>query len=135
MKHPPIVNRARALRQTQSVAEKLLWERLRGHRLNSWGFRRQSPVGAFVVDFVCHAPSLIVEVDGPTHDNEEQKIFDAARTQKLEALGFTVIRVKERVVRDGLDHVVKWIGGIGARLLAGRAIASTDRILDRIPHP
>lgn len=135
MKHPPIINRARALRQGQSVAEKLLWERLRGHRLDGLGFRRQSPVGEFVVDFVCHTPPLIVEVDGPMHDDAEQQVFDAARTERLEALGFTVIRVKERIVRDAPDHVVVWIGGIGEKLLSGRAIASADRCLDRIPHP
>lgn len=134
MKHPPIVNRARALRQTQSVAEKLLWERLRGHRLNGWGFRRQSPVGEFVVDFVCYTPQLIIEVDGPTHDDEEQKRFDAARTQKLEALGFIVLRAKERVVRDAPDHVLAWIGDIGTKLLAGRSIALADRRLDIVPH-
>lgn len=108
MKHPPEVNRARRLRQTQSVAEKVLWERLRRNQLNGWGFRRQSPLGGYVVDFLCHKPALVVEVDGPVHDTEEQKAFDAARTEKLEALGFLVVRVRERVVRDAPDHVLDW---------------------------
>ncbi len=89
MKHPPEINRARRLRQTQSNAENLLWQRLRRNQLNGWGFRRQSPVGAFVVDFLCHKPALIIEVDGPTHDDEKQKVFDAARTEKLEQAGFS----------------------------------------------
>ncbi len=105
------------MRRTQGVAEKLLWERLRRNQLNGWGFRRQAPLGGFVVDFLCHQPALVVEVDGPVHDSEEQKAFDAARTAKLEALGFLVIRVKERVVRDGMDHVLIWIADVGELVL------------------
>jgi very-short-patch-repair endonuclease len=72
VKHPPEVLRARRLRQTQSVAEELLWERLRRNQLNSWGFRRQAPLAGYVVDFLCHKLALVVEVDGPIHDDEEQ---------------------------------------------------------------
>ncbi|HYD88735.1 MAG TPA: DUF559 domain-containing protein [Vitreimonas sp.] len=92
MKHPPEVERARRLRQTQSVAEKLLWQRVRKNQLNGWGFRRQSPVAGFVVDFVSHKPAIVVEVDGPRHDDQEQKIFDANRTRVIEAQGFLVLR-------------------------------------------
>jgi very-short-patch-repair endonuclease len=81
------------LRQTQSVAKRLLWDRLRRNQLKDWGFRRQAPVGKYVVDFLCHKLALIVEVDGPTHDDEEQKLFDASRTAGLERAGFLVIRV------------------------------------------
>lgn len=128
MKHPPEVDRAKRLRQTQSVAEKLLWERLRRNQLNGWGFRRQSPVGKFVVDFLCHAPKLIVEVDGPAHDDAEQQAFDAARTVELERAGFLVIRVKERVVRDAPEHVLTWIARIGELVLAERFVAGDLRI-------
>lgn len=133
MKHPPHINRARALRQTQSIAEKLLWERLRRNQLNGWGFRRQSPVGDFVVDFLCHKPKLIVEVDGPAHDGEEQKTFDAARTLELEAHGFLVIRVKERVVRDGIAHVLHWIGNVGDLVLQQRVVPDALRRMDTVP--
>ena len=87
MKHPPEIERARRLRRTQSVAEKLLWERLRRNQVNKRGVRRQAPVAGFVVDFLCYKPALIVEVDRPTHDDEEQKIFDVNRTRVLEAEG------------------------------------------------
>lgn len=133
MKHPPLVDRARALRQNMSVAEKFLWERLRRNQLNGWGFRRQAPVGDFVADFLCHKPALIVEVDGPAHDDEEQKSFDAARTVKLETAGFLVIRVKERVVRDGTEHVLTWIGGVGTLVLAGKFVPDALRRLDTVP--
>ncbi|HRO03816.1 MAG TPA: DUF559 domain-containing protein [Terricaulis sp.] len=129
------MNRARALRQTQSVAEKLLWERLRRNQLNGWGFRRQAPVSDFVVDFLCHKPAMIVEVDGPAHDSAEQQAFDAARTVKLEAVGFLVIRVQERVARDGIEHVLAWIGAVGALVLAGKLVPDALRRLDTVPLP
>lgn len=135
MKHPPEVDRARRLRQTQSVAEKLLWERLRRNQLNGWGFRRQSPVGKFVVDFLCHKPKLIVEVDGPVHDNEEQKAFDAARTVELEREEFLVIRVKERVVRNAPEHVLAWITRVGELVLEGKFVSGDLRRMDTVPLP
>ncbi len=135
MKHPPVVDRARRLRQTQSVAEKLLWERLRRNQLNGWGFRRQCPVDEFVVDFLCHKPALIVEVDGQTHDGAEQQAFDAARTLKLEARGFLVIRVKERVVRDGIEQALAWIGAVGALVLAQKVVPDGLRRMDTVPLP
>jgi len=135
VKHPPEVDRARRLRQTQSVAEKLLWERLRRNQLNGWGFRRQSPVGKFVVDFLCHKPKLIVEVDGPVHDNEEQKAFDAARTVELEREEFLVIRVKERVVRNAPEHVLAWITRVGELVLEGKFVSGDLRRMDTVPLP
>ncbi|MGH8431502.1 MAG: endonuclease domain-containing protein [Solimonas sp.] len=135
MKHPPEVERARRLRRTQSVAERLLWQRVRRNQVNGWAFRRQTPVGKFVVDFLCHKPALIVEVDGPTHDDEEQKIFDANRTRALEAEGFLVIRVRERVVRDGIDHVVDWIAQVGELVLAKQPVPVELKRLDTVPLP
>jgi very-short-patch-repair endonuclease len=135
VKHPPIVDRARRLRQTQSVAEALLWERLRRNQLNGWGFRRQAPVGKYVVDFLCHKAALIVEIDGPVHDSQEQQLFDAARTAELETLGFLVIRVKERVVRDGIDHVLAWIVHVGELRTATKLVSAQLRRMDTVPLP
>ena len=135
MKHPPEIERARRLRRTQSVAEKLLWERLRRNQVNKRGVRRQAPVAGFVVDFLCYKPALIVEVDRPTHDDEEQKIFDVNRTRVLEAEGFLVVRVGERVVRDGIDHAVDWIARVGEMVLAKQIVSVELRRLDTVPLP
>jgi very-short-patch-repair endonuclease len=112
-----------------------LWERVRRNQLNGWGFRRQSPVGKFVVDFLCHAPKLIVEVDGPAHDNEEQKAFDAARTLELEREGFLVIPVKEQVVRDAPEYVLAWITHVGELVLAQKFVETRLRRMDTVPRP
>lgn len=135
MKHAPKIMRARRLRQTQSAAEDVLWQALRRNQLNGWGFRRQSPLGDFVVDFLCHKPKLVVEVDGPIHDDPEQQAFDAARTLKLEALGHLVIRVKERAVREDVTRVLRWIGSVGDLVLAGEFVPVNMRELDTVPLP
>ena len=135
MKHPPEIERARRLRQKQSVAENLLWQRLRRNQLNGWGFRRQAPLCGYVVDFLCHKPALIVEVDGPAHDDEEQKAFDAARTVTLEGAGYLVIRVRERVVRNAVEHVLTWITRVGELVLATKFVPGALRRLDTVPLP
>lgn len=89
----------------------------------------------FVVDFLCHKPALIVEVDGLAHDDEEQKTFDAARTLKLESAGYLVIRVREHVVRDGLEHVATWISAVGDLVLAEKVVPDVVKRLDTVPLP
>ena len=78
---------------------------------------------------------MIVEVDGQAHDDEEQKAFDAERTKKLEALGYLVIRVKERVVRDSMEHVLAWIGEAGELVLVNKFVAAELRRMDTLPLP
>jgi very-short-patch-repair endonuclease len=102
------IGRARALRREPTRAEKVLWNRIRAHRLNGWGFRRQAPVIRYIVDFLCHDLHLVIEIDGPIHDEPEQIAYDKQRTRDLEAAGFVVIRVREHVVRDATDHA--WTG-------------------------
>jgi len=100
------IARARSLRQTQSVAEKMLWAALRKQGPN---FRRQAPIGRYVADFAHFASSLIVEVDGPHHDLPERQSKDAERTAWLTANGFRVIRFPEKTVRDDLETIVERI--------------------------
>ena len=78
----------------------MLWEALRKREMN---FRRQAPIGRFVVDFVHFASSLIVEVDGYFHELPERRISDLERTGWLQSQGFRVIRFPEKRVRDDLN--------------------------------
>lgn len=87
------------LRGQMTPAELVLWEALRDRRLLGLRFRRQSPVGQFVLDFYCPACRLVVELDGGVHDT--QAAADAARTELLGAYGLRVIRFpNERVFSD-----------------------------------
>ena len=93
------VFRARELRQTLTDAEKLLWRRLRLKQIEGQKFRRQAPIGNYIVDFVCFEKRLIVELDGGQH--AEQTEYDEARDRWLESQGFRVIRVwNDQVMRE-----------------------------------
>ncbi len=104
---------ARALRRNMTDAEHLLWRHLRGHRLNGQKFRRQQPMGPYVVDFVHFGAKLIVECDGGQH-NEAAR--DSRRDAWLREQGFHVLRFwNHEVLKD-----------TGAVL---------DRIHDALSHP
>ena len=80
---------AKTLRQTMTDAEQLLWRHLRAHRLAGQKFRRQQPIGPYIVDFVHFGARLVVEADGGQHNGSER---DPARDAWLRAQGFNVMR-------------------------------------------
>ena len=98
---------ARRLRRDSTRAESILWDALRAGRLNGLRFRRQHPLGRFVVDFCCPSARLIVELDGPVHDEQAER--DAARTAQLEAYGYTVLRFPNADVEQKLAGVLQTI--------------------------
>lgn len=102
-----MIARACELRQPQTPAESKLWARLRDRRLGGFKFRRQHPLGCFVVDFYCAVRRLVVEIDGDSH--AEQVEHDAARTEWLEEHGCRVIRFTNREVCNQLDAVLEAI--------------------------
>ena len=79
---------ARRLRKQPVVVERVLWDASRDHRLHGLKFRRQVPIGRYVVDFVCLRHRLIIEADGPFHD----PVYDAERDGWLTGQGFRVLR-------------------------------------------
>jgi very-short-patch-repair endonuclease len=83
-------HRARDLRNNTTDAERALWRVLRGRQLQGFRFRRQVPIGGFIADFVCPQAKLIIELDGGQH--AERSEYDAARTSRLEAMGYRVLR-------------------------------------------
>jgi very-short-patch-repair endonuclease len=88
--HPTIKLRSRELRHPLTPAEQKLWGVLRNRRLASYKFRRQHPIGRFIVDFYCAQIRLVIEVDGGVHLAQYE--YDTARTKWLESQGYTVIR-------------------------------------------
>ena len=101
----PNVERARRRRQQMTLPEVLLWRALRG-RPGGFKFRRQHPVGGYVVDFACLSERLIIEVDGDVHSNDKVVVVDRLRQADLEARGFKFLRVAARDVFGNLDGVV-----------------------------
>jgi very-short-patch-repair endonuclease len=94
---------AKALRTNQTDAELRVWQALRATRLFAYKFRRQVPIGDFIVDFVCFEKKLVVEIDGSQHlDNKN----DLARDAKLKAQGYRVLRFWNNEITDNLDGVL-----------------------------
>jgi very-short-patch-repair endonuclease len=99
--------RARELRKQLTDAEKRLWSRLRRNQLGGHHFRRQRPIGPFIVDFVCMAKGLIVEVDGGQHADRAEE--DVSRTAYLENKGYRVLRFWNNDVLANTEGVLEVI--------------------------
>ena len=100
---------ARALRKDMTLAERIIWRAVRAHRLNGAGFRRQTPIGPFIVDFVSHAAMLIIEIDGGQHFEDSHERRDAARDAYLRARGFRVLRFNNHDVMTNREGVLTTI--------------------------
>jgi very-short-patch-repair endonuclease len=98
---------AKVLRHNATVAERLLWGRLRCRQLGAFRFRRQRPIGNYVCDFVCLSNCLVVELDGSQH--VEQSDYDAERDAFLRSKGYRVLRFWNADVMDRLDTVLETI--------------------------
>jgi very-short-patch-repair endonuclease len=85
--------RARRNRRELTAAEAKLWAILRGRRYRGVKFRRQHAIGPYVVDFACVSARLVLEVDGASHEQPEQRAFDVERTAFLEKAGWCVKRL------------------------------------------
>ena len=103
-----LTSHARALRSRMTDAERHLWSKLRRHALGH-RIRRQAPIGPYIVDFVCHAAKLVVEVDGGQHANEAQCRHDTQRTAWLATRGYRVLRFWNNEVFEHLPGVLETI--------------------------
>ena len=98
---------ARRLRRDLTFAEKQLWKALR--QLTDFHFRRQAPMGRYVVDFVCHRSRLIVEVDGGVHDIDAVAARDNERDAWLAGRGYRVIRLTNSQVIGAAEAAIEAI--------------------------
>jgi very-short-patch-repair endonuclease len=97
---------AKSLRREMTDGERLLWQRLRSEQLGV-KFRRQHPLGAYVADFACLAPKLIVEVDGSQH--VDQQAYDAKRDAFFKRQGFDVMRFPANLPFSDLQSMLEAI--------------------------
>jgi leucyl-tRNA synthetase len=110
-----IRNHARELRKNQTEAEEILWKNLRNRKLAGYKFLRQHPIvykqeGAryryFVADFYCHSKSVVIEIDGPIH--EETIEYDEFRDSEMKFRGINVLRLKNEEL-ENLDSALEKI--------------------------
>jgi very-short-patch-repair endonuclease len=101
--------RARTLRANSTDAERLIWAALRGRRMKGANFRRQAPIGPYIVDFVCHAAALAIEIDGGQHFESRQEQRDARRDAFLASKGLRVLRFSNHDVMSNRAGVLETI--------------------------
>ena len=104
---PEIERRAIELRSGMTPAEEKLWDALKGKKLGGLRFRAQHPIGRFILDFYCPAKKLVVELDGDSHLESQER--DSERTAYLEASGLRVIRFENRQVHSDISKVLELI--------------------------
>ncbi len=100
---------AKALRTNATECERRLWSLLRGKKMAQLRFRRQQPIGPYIVDFFCPAAKLVIELDGDQHSRAEDRARDAARTNWLETRGYRVLRVTNREFLEHREAVLEGI--------------------------
>ncbi len=123
MQQKHLLTRASQLRVASTPFEVMLWNQLKGAKLDGHKFRRQHVIGSCIVDFFCPAKGLIVEVDGDTHDPAK----DAVRDRRHSEFGYPTIRFTNADVGKNLDGVLN--------ALLARLDTLPDRWGSGLPHP
>jgi very-short-patch-repair endonuclease len=106
---PAKATRARQLRRDATPPEQKLWRCLRNTQMSGHSFRRQHPIGWYVVDFYCPSAKLAVELDGDQHATPEARAYDARRTQFLRTKGISVLRFANHDLKENFDGVLEAI--------------------------
>lgn len=97
----------RQLRSSATEPERMLWSKLRNRQIAGVKFRRQHPIGPYVVDFASLERKLVIELDGKLH--KQRKSYDEERTRMLEGLGFRVLRFRNFEIYSRLQDVITQI--------------------------
>ncbi|MDP2336342.1 MAG: isoleucine--tRNA ligase [Bacteroidota bacterium] len=98
--------KSKEFRKFSTQAEAFLWETLRNKKLEGFKFRRQHFIDQFIADFVCLSKKLIIEVDGSIHSLPENQISDAERSERLNSLGYRILRFSNDQVLTNIDNVL-----------------------------
>jgi len=98
------IKQARRLRQKQTPAEKALWRKMRNRRLHNFKFKRQAPIGPYIVDFYCAEKRLIIEIDGSVHSLKWKN--DYIREQNLLREGYRVLRFTNQQIYNSMEETL-----------------------------
>jgi very-short-patch-repair endonuclease len=104
---PPLTTSAKRLRQEMTPSEKRLWSYLRKNRFSEFRFRRQQPIGPYIVDFFCAESRLVVELDGESHTHRGKA--DIERDEYMEKQGLEIVRVWDSQFFENPDGIVELI--------------------------
>lgn len=110
--------RARELRNNSTQAEIIIWTHVKGKKIRGFDFHRQKPLMHFIVDFFCNELNLSIEIDGISHEGNEQK--DEWRQKKLEAIGIRFLRFTDLEVHHQTEQVMRKIEEVVDEIVNGR---------------
>jgi len=100
---------ARGLRKRQTDAERVLWNKLRNKQIEGVKFRRQQPIGSYIVDFVSLEIKLIIEIDGGQHNGRRVREKDEEREKWLKGKGYQILRFWNNDVLTNIEGVLEKI--------------------------
>lgn len=121
---------AKEQRSLQTRAEDRFWQQVRAGRFHGYKFKRQVPIAPYIVDFLCSAARVIVELDGPPHDTPEQRAHDRARDAFLQRQGFQVLRFTNDVMLGNGNLVLDSV-----RAAIESQLCPSPDLLRRSPSP
>jgi len=98
-------NFQRKLRKNQTRSETVFWKVVKGRKFAGFKFRRQHPIGRYIVDFFCKELPLIVEIDWPIHKETEQRIYDKFREDDLAHLWYNLIRFTNKNIVSSIESI------------------------------
>jgi very-short-patch-repair endonuclease len=104
-----MVDAAREQRSNATLGEQMLWDALRSRRFEGLKFRRQQPIGKYILDFYCASERLAIEVDGSVHDSDEQTTADVYRQEVIEDLEIRFVRLRAELVERDLERALNII--------------------------
>ena len=97
---------ARNLRKNSTIQERRLWNLLKNRQFHNLKFKRQQPIGDYIVDFICKEAKIIIEIDGGQHNEPENINYDKVRTEYLNNLGYKVIRFWNNEIYENIEGVI-----------------------------
>ncbi|MDQ3020079.1 MAG: DUF559 domain-containing protein [Bacteroidota bacterium] len=101
---PKLKQRSRDLRNNSTISEVLLWNQIKGRKIRNYQFMRQKPIGNYIVDFYCSKLKLVIEIDGDSHIDKEEK--DEYRQNKIESLEILFLRFSDLDVKKNMNGVI-----------------------------
>ncbi len=117
---PIIFERAKAMRENMTQAERAVCEILKEKKILGLRFKPQHPIDIFIADFYCHQLKLVIEIDGGIHKSVDQREYDIGREAELENWGIKVIRFTNDEVEKDIEQVKREIEQICKKLRSER---------------
>lgn len=97
--------KARILRKNMTPQERKLWNIIKNRQFYGFRFRRQFPIGNYIVDFVCRNSKIVIEIDGGQHNGQEEIKYDKTRSEYLNNEGYQVIRFWNNDIDNNIEGV------------------------------